>query len=110
PPPDAAGRLAVLIALASLPLVFLVQPLGGAGPQWGGRYLLTSSVVLGVVGLRRLHDLAPTFRTGMLALCAGVTALGLAWLVVRSHSTERFFDQVVERGEPLVIARQAFLL
>lgn len=110
PPSDVPGRLLVAMAVAAMPLVFLVQPIQGAGPQWGGRYLLTSSLVLGVVGLLRLWARAAALRTGVVALSALVTVLGVAWLGVRSHSTEQFFDDVIEQAEPVLIARQAFLL
>ena len=33
-------RVVIAIALVSLPIVYLFQFLGGAGPQWGGRYTL----------------------------------------------------------------------
>jgi hypothetical protein len=106
----AQGRLVAGIAIGALPLVYLVQYLGGAAPQWGGRYTLTSGILLGVVGMVGLSQRFPTVARGLVVLSAGVTALGVAWLGVRSHGVERFFDDVVERAEPVVISRNAFLL
>ncbi|MER3452384.1 MAG: hypothetical protein C4344_01410, partial [Acidimicrobiia bacterium] len=44
-------RLVVVVALLALPLVWMFQFRGGAAPQWGGRYVLVSSLFLGVAGV-----------------------------------------------------------
>jgi hypothetical protein len=106
--PDA--RLVAGIAVAALPLVYLLQYLGGAAPQWGGRYTLTSSILLGVVGTVELRQRFPVVARGLVVLSAGVTLLGVAWVGVRTHGVERFFDDVVEQSEPVVISRNAFLI
>jgi hypothetical protein len=98
-----------VIAVASLPLVYLSQSLGGAAPQWGGRYTLTSAILLGVVGLVGLLERRPTVGRGLVVLSLVVTALGVAWLGVRSRGAHEFFDDVVDQAEPVVISRQAFL-
>jgi hypothetical protein len=46
---DSDRRFVMLIALASLTLVWAVQYTGGAGPQWGGRYILTTGALLVVM-------------------------------------------------------------
>lgn len=105
-----AERLAVTIAVVALPIVYLFQYLGGAGPQWGGRYTLGSAIVLGVVGLGGLLDRLPITGRGLLVLSVGVTALGAAWVGVRTNSVADFFETVHDTSEPVVIARQAFLI
>jgi hypothetical protein len=78
--------LVATIAIAALPLVWLYQYRGGANPQWGGRYILCSGVLLAVLGVVTL--VAVGARALVPALVAGlvVTGCGLAWLSVRSHS------------------------
>lgn len=98
------------VAVCALPIVYAFQYLGGGGPQWGGRYTLSSALLLGIVGLVRLRDRYPVMAKGLVGLSFAVTALGVAWLGVRSHSVDRFFDDVVEQSEDVVIARQAFLI
>jgi hypothetical protein len=104
------GRLVVVIAVASLPLVYAFQYLGGGAPQWGGRYTLTSAALLGIVALRHLGGARPLLLRGLVMLSFLVTGLGAAWLVERSHAVDSFFTEVERRAEPVVIARQAFLL
>lgn len=104
------GRIAVGIALLALPLAYLFMFLGASGPQWGGRYTLTSAILLGVAGLGGLAVRLPRLGRGFIALTVGVSALGVAWVGVRSHSVDAFFEEVHESAEPVLIARQAFLL
>jgi len=103
-------RVAVAIALAALPIVYLVQYTGGAAPQWGGRYTLASAILLGVAGLVALGGHRPTAARGLVALSLGVTCLGLAWLNVRARGVDEFFDDVIAEAEPVVISRNAFLI
>jgi hypothetical protein len=98
------------VALATLPLVYAFQYLGGAAPQWGGRYTLASGVLLGIVALVVLPGRSPLVLSRLVLLSVLVTLLGVAWLVERSHGADRFFDELLEVAEPVVIARQAFLL
>lgn len=104
------GRVVVAMALLALPVAYLFMFLGGAGPQWGGRYTLTSAVLLGVAGLGALAGRLPIVRRGLVVLTVAVTALGVTWVGVRSHSVDEFFEDVQATAEPVVIARQAFLL
>ena len=103
-------RIVVVAALAALPVVYAFQYLGGGAPQWGGRYTLASGILLGVVALVGLPGLRPVVLRGLVVLSFGVTALGYAWLVERSHGADRFFERLEQEAEPVVIARQAFLL
>ena len=41
----------LIVALATMPLVWFSQHPDGLRPQWGGRYLLMSSLLLAIVGL-----------------------------------------------------------
>lgn len=107
------SRGALLVAgtaLGSLPLVYLAQAIGGAAPQWGGRYTLTSALLLGVLGLVGLVERRPVVGRGLIAMSAGVTMLGLSWMMVRTHGVNQFFGEVRARSEPVLISRQAFLL
>lgn len=104
------ARIVTVVALAALPIVYAFQYLGGAGPQWGGRYTLPSAVLLGVVGL---SSIAPRLRVvgrGVVVLSMLVTALGVAWVSVRTNGAAEFFDEVAAESEPVLISRQAFLL
>ena len=106
--PDA--RLVTAMALVALPLVYAFQYVGGAGPQWGGRYTLPSAVLLGVVGSVGLRDRLPTVGRGVIALSFGVTALGAGWVAVRSNGVDQFFDRLDRESAPVLVSRQAFLL
>lgn len=98
------------VAVASLPVVYAFQYLGGAPAQWGGRYSLTSGIILGVLGFAVVAVRAPFIVGGLAVLSVVVSVLGVAWVVQRSHEVDRFFEQVVAEAEPVVIARQAFLI
>ena len=65
------AQLVVVVAVGALPLVWAFQYLGGAGPQWGGRYILTSGVLLGVVATVRLRDDLPVVARGLTVLSSG---------------------------------------
>src|SRR5207248_2176626 len=82
---DARTRLVLVLALAPLPLIFLFQFPGGALPQWGGRYLLTTGLLLMVVGVARLPQLERWARVSFTAAAIGITFVGLAWMSVRTH-------------------------
>lgn len=97
-------------AVGALPVVWAFQYLGGAGPQWGGRYTLPSALVLGVLGVAGLRDLPVAATRAMLALSVVVTATGAYWLHVRSHEVPRFFDDVDALDGDVVVARDEFVL
>lgn len=103
-------RVVLAMAAGALPLVYAFQYLGGAPPQWGGRYTLASGSLFGIVALVGLRGHRPLVRRGVIAMSFLVTAFGFGWLVERSHGADDFFQQVVADAEPVVIARQAFLL
>jgi hypothetical protein len=102
------GRLVLAFALVPLPLVFAFQFPGGAIPQWGGRYLLTTGLLLGVLGAASLPALVPWARRGLVAVSAVVTVAGLAWLGVRSADVADSAQRLNARPEQVLIARNGF--
>jgi hypothetical protein len=92
------------IGLGSLPLVFATQYVGGAAPQWGGRYILTSAVLLGAIGIARLDDLQEVARKTLVTSTILVTLFGLCWLSVRSHQVDHTFDALSQRDEPVIVS------
>jgi hypothetical protein len=107
-PSDRSGVVATM-AVVALPLVWAFQYLGGAGPQWGGRYTLVSAVLLGVLALEALRD-EVLLRRGLLALTALVTAIGLVWMGVRTRAVDDLFTDLAAVDADVLIARDAFLL
>jgi hypothetical protein len=103
-----ARRITVL-AVAALPLVWAFQYTGGAPPQWGGRYLLVSGLLLGVVGVASLGRLAPFARVGVVVLAFSVTAFGLAWTSVRTHEIAHASRVLTHRPESALVFREAHL-
>ena len=103
------GRMVVGAAVAALPLVWAFQFQGGAGPQWGGRYILPTGFILTVAGVVALPQLVRWARVELVALSIGVTILGLAWLSVRSHTEADAAAAVARLPEPVVVSRVAYL-
>ncbi len=102
-------RMAVAVAVAALPVVWLFQFRGGATAQWGGRYQLLSSLLLVVVGVCSLDRLQRRARLGFVGLAVAVTAFGLLWLGVRSHAVGSAGGYLATRPEPVLIARMEHL-
>jgi hypothetical protein len=103
------SRPLTLLAIGSLPLVWAFQYTGGAPPQWGGRYLLASGLLLGVVGVATLDRVGAVARAGFVALAVAVTSYGLAWTSVRTHDIARVSRRLVERPEAALVFREAHL-
>ena len=78
---------------------------GGAGPQWGGRYILPSSLLLTVVGVSCLPLLARWARNAVVGLAVLVTCFGLLWLSARSHDVGRTAEALANRPEPVLVSR-----
>jgi hypothetical protein len=104
------ARLAAAMALAALPLVWAFQYSGGAVPQWGGRYVLTTATVLVAVGVARAPALVPWARWALVGASVAVTAVGLVWLAERSHEVARSGREVAARPEPVVVSGVEFWL
>jgi hypothetical protein len=102
-------RLLVLLAVVPLPLVFLSQYTGGALPQWGGRYVLTSGLLLGATGAAILPVLLPWVRATFVGLALLATTCGLLWLNVRSHQIGTAVDAVRQRPEDVLIWPDGFV-
>jgi hypothetical protein len=103
------ARLVVALAVVPLPLVFLFQFAGGAAPQWGGRYILTSGFLLLVVGVTRLRRLEPWIRNGLVGLSVAVTVFGLLWLSVRSHQVADAAKRVQALPASVLISPNGFI-
>lgn len=96
-------RLMLVMALGPLPLVYLTQYTAGAVPQWGGRYMLLSGlllVVLACVELPRRHGEA--FR-GLVVAGLLVTACGVWFNAVRTNSLERDFEMIEDVADGAVV-------
>jgi hypothetical protein len=106
---DARSRLAVGMAVLPLPLVFLFQFPGGAAPQWAGRYILTTGLLLAAVGMARLDLVERWVRTLLIALSLAVTLFGVGWLAVRSHAVAAAADRLESRPEPILISPNGFV-
>jgi hypothetical protein len=104
------SRFVALIALVALPIVWAVQYTGGAGPQWGGRYILHSGLLLGVVGVVALGRLDRRVAVRVVFVAAFVTVFGVAWLSVRSHDVGEAGAALAGRPEPVLISRVGHLL
>lgn len=103
---------AVLVAavLAATFLTWLYQYTGGAGPQWGGRYLLAPTTVLAAAGAVLLGSAPALVRRSFVAGAVVVTAFGVLWLQERSGEIDRLFDQLAVRSEDVVISTNGFLV
>jgi hypothetical protein len=107
---DVRGRRVAIAALAPLPLVWLFQFSGGAGPQWGGRYVLTTGVLLAVVGVVVARRATRTAAIVVVAVGLVVSACGVAWLSVRSHAVADAMERLVARDDEAVLSLEAHLL
>jgi hypothetical protein len=97
-----AGRDAVIMVVLALPLVWLFQFSGGAVPQWGGRYVLTSGLVLAAVGIGVSGLLDRWVRNVLVGLSVGVAVFGLAWMSHRTHEVGRAAREVGQVEGPIV--------
>ena len=104
------ARWLAAAVVAALPLVWAFQFVGGAGPQWGGRYQLTTGFVLAVLGVDVLARRARPVGRWVVALAACVTLAGVAWTVQRSHQVADAFDRLAAYDDQVVVSRSAFFL
>ncbi|MGI8685590.1 MAG: hypothetical protein ACR2MO_10975 [Acidimicrobiales bacterium] len=100
-----AGRYVVGVALLSLPLVWATQFPGGAAPQWAGRYILVSGLLLGVAGIAALPALRPWARNAVVGLAMVITAFGFVWMSIRTHDFGRALAALNRRPEPVLVSR-----
>jgi hypothetical protein len=106
---DARTRIVAVIALAALPGVWLLQYTGGAGPQWGGRYVLCSGFLLAVVGLVAVETLPRWSRVCVIALCVAITVAGVRYLEIRSNQGARAAETIAALPDDVVVSRFAYL-
>jgi hypothetical protein len=106
---DVRRRLLAVIALLALPGVWLLQYTGGAGPQWGGRYVLLTGFLLAVVGVVAIESLPHWSRVFVIALCVGVTLAGVRYLEIRTHQGADASDTITAMHDDVVISRFAHL-
>jgi hypothetical protein len=100
----------IVIALVSMLGVWLTQYLGGANPQWGGRYLLVSGTLVAALGVVGLAQAPVRAQAAFVAIAVLVTGLGLAWTSERTRYAARGFERLVARRDEGVISTNAFLL
>lgn len=109
---DSDRRFLLAVALAMTVLIWTFQLTGGAGPQWGGRYILVPTMlltVLGVVALvERPGDDLP--RRAVTGLAIAVTVFGVVWLNQRSHDVDAFFADLADRPEDVIISTNGFFV
>lgn len=98
-----------VIAVASLPLVWLFQYRGGAYAQWGGRYILASGALLTVLGVEAFRRCPRQVRQGMIVLSAVITAFGLVWMAIRTHDVGRAERALARRPESVLVSTIAHL-
>lgn len=115
-------RLVAAMALVSLPVVFATQYTAGAGPQWGGRYLLLSGYLLTICGCVGLVGRQRALLRGLVAAGIVVTAGGVWFASLRTNAVaddmERieafadgdvvvWFDPVIAReGGPAIVEQR----
>lgn len=99
------SRTLLVTALGALPIVWATQYLGGAGPQWGGRYILISGVLFAAVGIAHLPRIQRDIQVFLIALSVGITLFGLTLLAVRSHDVGDFGQVIAQRDEEVLISR-----
>lgn len=101
---DADRRFIASIAVAGMPLVWAFGYTGGAGPQWGGRYLLLSGALLLAV--------APTVFTSpaavrclqrVAAVGLSITLIGVLFAVQRTHGNADAMRELAARDEAVLL-------
>lgn len=104
------GGFLLPVMLAGTVLTWTFQLIGGASPQWGGRYLLAPTLVFTVFGVVALRASPTLIRRTVLGFAFGITAFGLVWLVSRSHEVDEFFEDLAAEPEDVVISTNGFLV
>jgi hypothetical protein len=85
-------RLVAAMALGPLPIVYLTQYSAGAVPQWGGRYILTTGLLLVVLACAELPDRHPGVFRALAIAGLMVTATGVWFNAVRTNSLADDFE------------------
>jgi hypothetical protein len=103
------ARDAVLMVVVSLPIVWWFQFSGGALPQWGGRYVLTTGLVLAAVGVGTSGLVDRWLQIALVALSIGVAVFGLSWMSYRTHEIARAAETIGAIDTPIVSAQGFWL-
>lgn len=98
------------VALLAVPVVWVFQYSGGANPQWGGRYLLTTGTLLAVGAMVVLAATPGRGRIALVALAALVTLGGVAWLSQRSHTVADAMRALRTGPDTVLVVREAHVL
>ena len=96
-------RLVAAMALGPLPLVYLTQYSAGAVPQWGGRYILTTGLLLVVLACAELPQRHLAVFRGLAIAGAVITATGVWFNAVRTNSLTDDFALVEEVADGDVV-------
>ena len=103
--------MAALIALVALPIVWMTDFTGGVIPQWGGRYILTSGLLLGVVGIARLREVGPLGpHAASWSWPSGSRCSAWSWMSQRTHEVAQAGAWISARPEPVVVSDVQFWL
>ncbi|MEX2099921.1 MAG: hypothetical protein WEB19_00765 [Acidimicrobiia bacterium] len=107
---DGRGRRMVGLAVAALPIVWVFQYSGGAGPQWGGRYVLVTGTLLAIAGVIALRSYGRIVFGLFFVAGLAVTACGIAWTSARSHAVADAMERLESRRDEVLVSRERFLL
>ncbi len=105
-----ASLIPLLVALLVLPVVWRFEFPGGAVPQWGGRYVLPTMLLLVVVGCSCLGAVDRRLAATLVALSVLITGVGVGWLSVRSHDVNEVRVDLEARGDRVLISTLGFFL
>ncbi len=102
------NRVVLALAIGPLPLVWATQYPGAAEAQWAGRYILTSGVLLAVLGGVTVARKHPRVVVGFVGANVVLSALGLTWLTMRTHDFGEA-NRAVAATEGVVVFSDSFL-
>jgi hypothetical protein len=98
------------VGLVALPVVWLFQFSGGAGPQWGGRYVLVTGTLLVIGAAVVLPAMPKAGRIALVVLAVMVTVSGLAWLSQRSHAVADAMTALRPNDGTVLVSREQHVL
>ncbi len=97
--------LPLACGLLPVPLLLSVQFPQGALPQWGGRYLLLTGLVLMVTGIALVREQHPRLIGGVAVGALAITIFGTTWSYIRMDEITDDWDAlnaVTEENEVVV--------
>ena len=95
-------------AVIAIAVVWATQYTTNVVPQWSGRYVLASGLLLMVLGLRDAVPVrcAPHPGGSLIA----ITAYGLLWTGQRTRDVSAFFETIDAKQSDVVISREVYLM